>query len=512
MKVKKQIFTNVGVIVFGLALGATALWAIAAPDSFFVSADSCSTTTPFYLDSDSDGYGSPEASTTIYACTLPTGYSANNNDCDDTRAAINPGATEICDNYDNDCDGANNESLATSTYYYDFDNDAYGVSATTTVWCALPSGYATSTGDCDDNNAAKNPGATEICDGVDNNCNGQIDDGATTTTYYYDNDNDGYGGNATSTQACQKPNGYSVTNNDCNDFKANTYPGAQEFCDSIDNDCDGTVDESCTNTYYRDYDGDGYGNPADSTTGTSQPSGYVTDKTDCNDSNSAIHPGVTEICDSVDNDCDGSVDEGVKTTYYYDYDNDGYGLSASSTTSCTKPDKYVANSQDCNDNNQNIHPGVNDICDGIDNDCDGTIDENNVCGNHATSTPPAECGCNYKNHGGYVSCMAHFSNWLKKLGEIVGKEKGQMMKEAAHNKNSGSSCSCGCPQVNITVSSTCPQTQCSQCANSQQNNNNDDDDEQAEIKSKQKNQEKIRNENNKNIKNIEKEQKNKNKK
>ena len=79
-------------------------------------------------------------------------------------------------------------------------------------------------------------------------------------------------------------------------------------------------------TYYRDADGDGFGNPADSILACSQPIGYVANNTDCNDGNPAVHPGATEVCNGIDDDCNGQVDDGlVFTRYYPDADGDGYG-------------------------------------------------------------------------------------------------------------------------------------------------------------------------------------------
>jgi len=133
-------------------------------------------------------------------------------------------------------------------------------------------------------------------------------------------------------------------------------------------------------TYYRDADGDGYGDPSQSTEDTSQPSGYVSDNTDCNDSDASIYPGAEEICDDgVDNDCDGDIDEGCEEwhTYYLDADGDGYGDPNQSTEDTSQPSGYVSDNTDCNDSDASIHPGAEEICDdGVDNDCDGDIDQN----------------------------------------------------------------------------------------------------------------------------------------
>jgi hypothetical protein len=97
--------------------------------------------------------------------------------------------------------------------------------------------------DCNDNNPSINPAAIEVCDGIDNNCNGQTDEGVQTTFYA---DGDGYGNAAISQQACSAPGGYVLDNTDCNDGEASAYPGAEEVCgDEIDNDCDAVADEDC---------------------------------------------------------------------------------------------------------------------------------------------------------------------------------------------------------------------------------------------------------------------------
>ena len=114
--------------------------------------------------------------------------------------------------------------------------------------------------DCDDDNAAVHPGAGEVCDGVDNDCNGLTDDEDGNvlgdTTYYADQDQDGHGGSALSVKACEKPQGYTATATDCEDVDPRTYPGAPELCDDLDNDCDGEVDEGDACASFGDFYGD----------------------------------------------------------------------------------------------------------------------------------------------------------------------------------------------------------------------------------------------------------------
>lgn len=185
------------------------------------------------------------------------------------------------------------------------------ISGTVALADADGDGY-TADVDCNDEDIAVNPGATEVCDGIDNNCDGNIDE-AGGSTWYADADADTYGDAAMTTVACDMPMGYVADNTDCNDGDASINPGAIEVCDGIDNNCDGNTDEGLTfMTYYADGDGDSYGDAA-STTSTCDgaPAGYVSDNTDCNDADGAINPGAVEVCDGIDNNCDGNIDEGI---------------------------------------------------------------------------------------------------------------------------------------------------------------------------------------------------------
>jgi hypothetical protein len=130
-------------------------------------------------------------------------------------------------------------------------------------------------------------------------------------TYYQDFDGDSYGNDAvTDTSSFGAPAGYVLIGKDCNDSDATIYPNAPELLDGKDNNCDGLIDVQYT--YYRDADGDGYGNPTDTIVSSSPtpPVGYVTDNSDCDDTNALTHPGAAEISDGLDNNCDGRIDEG----------------------------------------------------------------------------------------------------------------------------------------------------------------------------------------------------------
>ncbi len=326
---------------------------------------------PDYLDPDSDDDGTGDAS-----------------DCAPIDDSVNPAATEICDGIDNDCDGTVDESDASdaSTWYADTDGDGYGDPGSALSACTQPSGYVADNTDCDDGDGAANPGATEYCDGHDDDCDGVVDepDAADASTWYADTDGDGYGRSSISTQSCDQPSGYVADDSDCDDGDGAISPDATELCDSVDNDCDGTVDEDDADdasTWYADTDGDGFGDPADSMDSCSEPTGYVTDDTDCDDSDGAVNGDATETCDGVDNDCDGDVDEDDASdvaTWYADTDGDGFGDPAVSDIDCDQPSGYVADDTDCDDTDGDVNPDATELCDGIDNDCDGDVDEDDA--------------------------------------------------------------------------------------------------------------------------------------
>ncbi|MDG1480742.1 MAG: MopE-related protein [Myxococcota bacterium] len=328
-------------------------------------------TTTYYQDTDADGFGIAEATTA--ACDLPTGYAADPGDCDDTDGAISPNAAEVCDGVDNNCDGdTDSDAIDQETFYADTDTDGFGDASSSTTGCEEPTGYVSDDTDCDDDEIAINPDADEVCNGVDDDCDDDIDtDAINFTTYYADSDGDGYG-STVSTTACDLPTGYADNSDDCDDGEALSNPGEVEVCDSIDNDCDGSVDEGVTTTYYLDYDGDGFGGSV-STDGCEAPSGYVTNDTDCDDTESTANPDGTEVCDGTDNDCDGDTDEGTTTTFYADDDGDGYGDAGEATEDCTATSDQVEDDTDCDDDDASTNPGAEEICDDIDNDCDGDL-------------------------------------------------------------------------------------------------------------------------------------------
>jgi len=355
----------------------------------------------WYLDDDGDSYG--DLSTLEISCAASRDYVADSTDCDDTDAAVNPAATEVCNGYDDDCDtliDSLDPSLDTTTsltYYKDADGDGFGDAGTSLSACEPPTGYVLDDTDCDDTDKTIHPAATEICDTLDNDCDTLVDDddpslsGASATTYYKDGDGDGYGG-STSVLSCLPRTGYVTTSSDCDDGNAAVNPGATEVCNGIDDDCDtfidkadSSLDTTTSKTYYKDGDGDGYGDSGASVLECSPPTGYVTDDTDCDDSVAAVNPGASEVCNGIDDDCDTlidtadpSLDSSTTTTYYKDADGDGYGDATSSLDECGPVTGYVVDDKDCDDSDKLVNPAATEYCDSIDNDCDGDIDEDDA--------------------------------------------------------------------------------------------------------------------------------------
>ena len=184
-----------------------------------------------------------------------------------------------------------------TAFYLDTDNDGFGNSDDSIFACFAPFGYVANQGDCNDTIGEINPTAIEICNVIDDNCDGGIDEGLLLSVFYADNDNDGYGNSLIDTTTCLTE----IAN----------YVSDSSDCDDSNNLIHAMI------TYYADADSDSYGdvfNPA-AFCNTFAPPGYVTDSTDCDDTNSDINPGISEILNGLDDNCNDSIDEGITSIY-----------------------------------------------------------------------------------------------------------------------------------------------------------------------------------------------------
>jgi hypothetical protein len=362
-----------------------------------------------YADADGDAYRTTDLVTSTDSDCTDAGEAADlvaSGDCDDTDATVYPGATEVVgDEVDQDCDGQ-------EECYVDADRDGYRLTTTVTSGdsdCS-DTGEATSgapAGDCDDTVATVNPGATERCNGVDDDCDGTID-GATAvdaSTWYADTDVDGYGDPAVSSTECTQPSGTVADNTDCDDTFDVVYPGADELCDGLDNDCNGAIDDGAPPdfSWYTDADGDGFGDPSTLQEACTGPEGAVLDGTDCDDDEVTIYPGAPEACDGVDQDCDGLITgetdedgdgwapcdgdcwegdpdinpDGIETPDGVDEDCDGVADNGT-VAADDDGDGLSEREGDCDDTDATVYPGAPETADGRDEDCDDETDDGTI--------------------------------------------------------------------------------------------------------------------------------------
>lgn len=331
-----------------------------------------------YVDDDLDGYG--DAALPEVRCTVDDGWSGTGSDCDDADPLSNPGATELCDQRDNDCDGAvDDEATLDRTWYPDGDGDGFGVATGAQAACAVPLGFAILATDCNDADATVYPRAIEHCDEVDDDCDGLIDeDGAEGFVWYLDEDGDGEGA-LTGTVFCEIPDGWLFNGGDCDDADPLVNTTALELCNGVDDNCDGAVDERTAadaGVWFPDHDADGFGIEGIAVASCSSPAGYAVSTDDCDDADDRVNPGARERCDDLDNDCDDEVDEDAPDAgyWYSDADNDGYG-AGEGTLACTRPEGAVANDLDCDDGDAARRPGASESENGADDDCDALVDE-----------------------------------------------------------------------------------------------------------------------------------------
>jgi len=197
--------------------------------------------------------------------------------------------------------------------------------------------------------------------------------------WYRDRDEDGYGDSYNYEYAYDQPEGHIATGGDCDDNDDMRHPGLTEICDNfIDDDCDWKVDledDECAHLWYRDSDGDGYGDPLIGSDEVNQPAGYVANANDCNDSNASVHPGAIDYCNSIDEDCTGDESDCLPFPKWYpDADGDGYGANDRGWVgTIEQPEGMVANCDDCHDDDPNVNPrdGEEILNSGVDENCDG---------------------------------------------------------------------------------------------------------------------------------------------
>jgi len=298
-------------------------------------------------------------------------------DCNDRDPAVHHGATESCNGIDDNCNAVTDEQGADGCepHYSDRDRDSFGDTLDVRCLCANDGTYTASVaGDCNDADPAIRPSAIEVCDEqVDNDCDSQTDEGC--------NDDDDMYCDAAMTvigtpSYCPKGGG------DCVDTDPLIRPGRDEWCNDIDDNCADGVDEGC------DDDGDDYCQAGLLVAQVGDPAGWPAacphGPGDCVDTEAAINPGVTEICDGVDNDCNadvpGSGDAATKIDEGCDDDGDSFCDGAMTTIG--KPLVCIGGGGDCDDTRANVHPGASsipaatEVCDDLDNDCNTTVDDN----------------------------------------------------------------------------------------------------------------------------------------
>ncbi len=285
------------------------------------------------------------------------GQTEHNGDCNDADPNNYSGHAEVCDGADNDCNGAIDNGLAFTTYYQDSDSDAYGNAAVSQSTCnGTPAGYVTNNTDCNDAAPTANPLAAESCDGLDNNCDGDIDEYLTRPTTCGVGACTGNSGQETCTAG--------VWGGDTCDSLAGA---TAETCDNLDNNCDGTIDENLTQV-------------SSCGVGECGATGIKTCSAGTwgNDTCVAGSP-TAESCDDLDNNCNGTIDEDLSRATSC-----GVGACAGNTgvETCTAGAWG-------NDTCEPLGGATVETCDNLDNNCDGTIDEDLT---QATSCGVGECG------------------------------------------------------------------------------------------------------------------------
>jgi hypothetical protein len=263
-------------------------------------------------------------------------------------------------------------------WYADSDGDGYGGDIAVAE-CEAPVGHVLEGGDCDDGAASVSPASQEICNGTDDDCDGETDEeAADADTWYTDGDQDGYGDPEDPLTACDQPSQRVGNSDDCDDGDELVNPDAQELCNGADDNCDGNVDGSAADAeaWFPDADGDGFGDASQPAYTCDSPEGHVADGQDCDDADPLVNPEALELCNGIDDDCNGSIDEegAAEDVWYPDGDGDGYGDASQPLYACDAPAGHVADSQDCDDTDPTLTLT-----------CDEPTYSANVCGSSAYS-------------------------------------------------------------------------------------------------------------------------------
>ncbi|MCA9574959.1 MAG: putative metal-binding motif-containing protein [Sandaracinaceae bacterium] len=330
-------------------------------------------------DMDIDGYPADTCSNPWDGPSAPSGcdpmltrrdddaMTVHGSDCDDDASGVHPNLLETCDEVDNDCDG----TVDNGSFFFDADGDGYGDAAMPGTVCGPR--WVSNDDDCDDTHQFTYPGATERCDGKDNDCSlpGAQRGGPDTSE-------DADGDQHTSPLATCLGRGevgalgWEYVRDDCNDGEATIYAGAPEICgNNVDENCNLVADDPMR-TVYADTDGDGHGNPSASMQVFSCGAvvGYADVGDDCDDTRGNRFPGNTEVCDRIDNDCSA----GSPVATEEDSDNDGHAAIGAPCAAMGElgatPGAFPRD--DCNDAQVSWHPGATESCNmGEDRNCNG---------------------------------------------------------------------------------------------------------------------------------------------
>jgi len=211
----------------------------------------------YYRDVDMDGWGN--TARFRVACDAPAGWLVQDGDCADGDPAVHPGALDVCNGVDDDCNGVVDDGADGVTWYADRDGDGFGKPGVHQQSCGPVPGFVDNFSDCVDEDRTIFPGAPEVCDGLDNDCNALVDDNPVDgVTAFIDRDADGFGLDSSRVQVCSRPGPEWVDRGgDCNDNAISTFPGAPEVCDGRDQNCDGLQDDGnvcpCPVDWYGDH-------------------------------------------------------------------------------------------------------------------------------------------------------------------------------------------------------------------------------------------------------------------